>query len=265
MKTMLFILCLVILGTRIRGQDEGATDPVTLAKKTEEAVASARALPDVDTILVATVERVVASPGIWCGILDTRQTVAWRVDQQLLGPTRPITFEIRHHLVAGSSLVDRESPYLRPDLIYPGAKAVLALRPGGPEAEPRDDLSRIFLLLPPRTVPADHASLFRQALRAPELRAYAADRPAARDSLITVEFTEVLPVPFPWPDQDIEVRFLPRELVEKGRVWRFTGLTAGDTKAEVTLEIPAEGVRAVCHFEGGPGQWRLARTAAVER
>lgn len=82
------------------------------------------------SVVIARVEKVHESPGIWCGVLETHQDVTWKVLRVVDGQTPPETLRIGHLLVAKSRLVDT-SPRLDPRLVHKDATAVLFLARNG--------------------------------------------------------------------------------------------------------------------------------------
>ena len=125
LATTLFAVALGLARTPAVGEEE----PAVRAPLPSSAlvIREVRVVRNARAVVLARVHQVHASPGVWCGIAETRQDVTWQVERVIDGEAPGERVRVGHLLVAESRLVDREEPRLDPALVAAGRYAVLCL------------------------------------------------------------------------------------------------------------------------------------------
>ena len=124
MRSVLALAALVLASVAVQAEEpEPPRPPEALAGMAREVLCARHA----DAVVSARVVEVHPSPGVWCGIAETRQEVTWEITAVLDGVKPPVRVRVGHLLVFGSPLADRKEARLAPDLVKPGWEALLLL------------------------------------------------------------------------------------------------------------------------------------------
>jgi len=220
-----------------------------------------RAIRDADAIVVARVTTVHPSPGTWCGVLMTVQVVTYQVERVVAGKPVTGTIDVRHLLVANSPLVAANAPFLRPDLIAPGVRAVLCLVSTGEGWIVADEDCGVRLIDPPKTADPAHGAVLGAVLSDASLRAFLH---ADRDPLPIV-LGGATPLPLTVAPAGIRVEFVPPELIGDSNHFTISRLAVDGDRADVQLAMPREGVIGTFVCRRRDGAWFVEERKVAER
>ena len=214
-----------------------------------------------DLVVVGRLAEVHRSPGVWCGILATRQDVTFEVQAVLAGEGKPAEVRAGFLLVHGSPLVDEE-PRLDPSKFRPGSRWLLCLQSGKEHCEIRDEAFGARLLESPPAAPAEQAAVLQAAL--PAVEAWLHQDEPGRIPLIVLanEFVSPPPVLFA-AGQPVSI--LPKDRIGDRPYLEFTSVEVDGGAAKVGLSYPVEGVRSHVQLRRHDGTWFLARTSSIEK
>lgn len=239
-------------GAALSAQD----DPIVT-----RAVRELRAIRDADAVVLARVSAVHPSPGVWCGVLVTRQELTWRIERVVAGDCDATELRIGHLLVAGSALVSADAPFLDPARIAVGARALLCLRTGGGAPAVLDEDYGVRLLDAPRALDPDRVAMLRALLGLDALRPLF--QLATRAPV--VELGERLAVGTALEIGGRRVRFLPPELVGETPCIRITACSVAGDHAALEFTLDAEGIRGRLGFGRRPDGLALVDQELVRR
>jgi hypothetical protein len=234
----------VLLAATVAITSLAAQDDPVLARALREW----RAIRDADAVVLARVGAVHESPGIWCGVLVTRQDVTWRIERLVAGTCDASELRIGHLLVAGSALVSADAPFLDPARIAVGARALLCLRTDGGAPAVLDEDYGVRLLDAPRALDPDRVAMLRALFRLDALRPSLHLETRAP----VVELGEQLPVGTALEIGERRVRFLPPELVGETPCIRIRSCSVVGDRAALEFTLDAEGIRGRLGFERRP-------------
>lgn len=216
---------------------------------------------DADLIVVGKLVEVHRSPGVWCGILATRQEVTFEVQAVLAGDDSPQEVTTGFLLVAGSRFVDSE-PRLDPEQFRPGSRWLLCLTRDGDRWLVRDETFAARLLTSPPAADADRTAVLQASLGA--IEAWLHPEAKERIPLIVLENARVTPPPVLFA-AGVPVRILPRDRIGDRPYLEFTSVEIDGADAKVSLRYPVEGVDSHVDLRRHDGKWFLARHCTSER
>lgn len=216
---------------------------------------------DADLIVVGKLVEVHRSPGVWCGIVATRQEVTFEVQAVLGGEGRPKEVRAGFFLVSGSRFVDSEAR-LDPEKFRPGSRWRLCLTRDGDRWLVRDETFAARLLESPPAPDADRTAVLQASLAAVEARLHPEAK--GRIPLIVVANDAVAPPPVLFAG-DEPVAILPRDRIGDRPYLEFTSVEIDGAGAKVGLAYPVEGVDGHVELRRDDGKWSLARERTSER
>lgn len=219
------------------------------------------AIREADAIVVARVATVHPSPGVWCGILRTVQVVTYQIERVVAGKPVAGTIEVEHLLVANSPLVAANAPFLRPDLIAPGVRAILCLQSTGDGWAVGDETCGVRLIDPPKTADPAQGAVLSAVLGDAALRAWI----HAERSPLPIVLGGATPLPLTVTPTGFTVEFVPPELVHESNHFTISRLSVDRDRAEVQLAMPREGVFGTFVCRRLDGVWRVEERKIAER
>jgi len=222
-----------------------------------------RAIRAAETVAIARVVEVHASPGVWCGVVASKQKVTYRIERVVDGKQREGTVDVSHLLVAGSPLVSPHAPLLRPELFYEGAQAVLCLRTDEQGDLGVDDaVYGARIVSPPRRPDVERCAIVAAVLCMPELSAYwhLEEADAAPRCLLN----DAVPEPFTMHLDGKLVEFAAPEQLRDKRHVEITALQRDGDTANVTFRMAHEGVVGSAKLKRTKGAWRIVDSDVAE-
>ncbi len=261
LRLLPFLVIPLLLSPAARG---GEDEEVQRDAAVAIAVRKVKAVRDAERVVVAVVKEVHESPGVWCGYVVTRQEVTYQVVESVSGG--PVSGDVRvgHLLVAGSPLISKDAPFVRPSVIYPGARFLLCLNRSDETWVLEDESFGALAIDPPRQPDPMGTELLRLLLERSELQAYLHPEVQGRVPL-TVVLTEAVPVA---PDLECfgrRVAFVPAYLLRGDPHLAITAIDVGDERAEVRFTYDVEGVTGRALFVRDGEHYRLEALNLVER
>ena len=214
-----------------------------------------------DAIVLAKVARVHGSPGVWCGIVVTRQEVTYRIDRLLFGKATPRELRLAHLLVAKSALVMTEVPALDPERFWPGAPVVLRLREQSGTWELVGDDRGLAFVLPPRTLESSTAELLKLLVEQPGLQTYL----HLDERELVIALNEAIPAPSTLMVGSKRAKFVPEDLLKREAFLRLDSVRRDGTSTHLRFSLPAEGVVGTLTATPTRDGWRVDRFEAVEK
>ncbi len=228
------------------------------------AVRRVRVVRDAESIVVAQVTRVHESPGIWCGTAVTHQDVTYRILETVAGKSIEGPVRVGHLLVAGSVLVSKDAPFLKPTVFQEGARFLLCLNSGDGDWVVMDETFGATPIDPPRKPDGVHATLLRQLLLHPEFAAYVHPEQDGRVPL-KVALSKAFPVAAHLPAFGQPVGFLPLYLLRNVPHVAVQEIRVEDKRATVRFTYDVEGVRGEAHFALKGDRYDLESLTLTER
>ncbi len=242
----------------------GEGDPPPRDRALALAVRKVQVIREAERIVVAKVVEVHQSPGIWCGILATRQEVTYEIAETLYGGKAKGNVRVGHLLVSGSPLVSKDAPFLKPAIFHPGARFLLCLSRDGDRWIVRDESFGAVAIDPPKKPDPVRTELLRQVLLLPELREFFHLEKENRTPQKVV-LTEALPLPRELTVFGRPVLFVPPYLTRGAPALKITALSADEQGAVIRFACEAEGVAGEARFVREDGRMRLASSKVAER
>ncbi len=222
-----------------------------------------RAVREAEAVFAGHVVRVHTTPGIWCGFVMTWQDVTWHVDQQIDGTKLEGDVRVGHLLVANSPLVASNAPFLRPDLFWKGARAVLCVTRRKDGWIVTDEAFGARMVDGAHEPPPQHAAVLQAVLSAEALRPHLhLDR--ADHAAVRIELDDAVPLALAVTCGGQPVEFLPPELAKDESHLRIDTLEVDGDTARVHLSIPAEGVTGDASLTRHDGAWSIDRSEFSE-
>ena len=254
------LLIVLMSLTATAGDEPGASpDPAV-----QMAIRKVKVVREAERIVVAEVLEVHRSPGIWCGILATRQEVTYRVLESVYGGAARGEVRVGHLLVGGTALVSADAPFLRPSIFYPGARFLLCLHRDGEKWAVRDESFGAVPIDPAKKADPVKTELLRQVLLLPELREYFHPEEKGRVP-VKVVLTEAVPVARDLSIFGERVHFAPAYLLQGDPHLKITRIVVEDQRAEIHFAYDVEGVIGEARFVRENGRYRLASSKVAER
>lgn len=239
--------------------DQPARDPALAM-----AVRKVNVIRSAERIVVAKVGEVHESPGIWCGILATRQEVTYEIIEAVAGGPAKGKVRVGHLLVSGSALVSKDAPFLRPAVFHPGARFLLCLHRDGDQWIVPDESFGAVAIDPAKQPDPVRTELLRQVLLLPELREYFHPDEENRVPL-KVALTEAMPLARELSIFGRPVEFVPAYLTRGAPHLRITALTYDEQSALIRFAYDAEGVVGEARFVREVKRWILSASKVSER
>jgi len=214
-----------------------------------------------DLIVVGRLVEVHRSPGIWCGIVATRQKATFEVSAVLAGDASPEEVTTAFLLVSGGPFVDEE-PRLDPERFRFGSRWLLCLKRDGERWLLRDETFAARLLESPPAADGERAAVLQAALGAVE--AWLHPEAEERLPLLVVANDAVTPAPVLHAGGR-PVVILPRDRIGDRPFLEFTRVEIDGPDAEIGLRYPVEGVTGHVDLRRSDGEWHLSRHRLAER
>ncbi|MFO1051018.1 MAG: hypothetical protein U1F36_02235 [Planctomycetota bacterium] len=260
MHAALAVALILLLPMHALAQERGQDDALRLTQLKREW----RCVHEADAVVLAHLDHLERSPGIWCGIVVTRQIAVWRVDEVVCGAKLEGEIRVGHLLVANSPLVDPHEPFLRPELFFQGARALLCAVREGEHLAVRDESFGVKLIDAARSADPDVAAIVRAAVDHESLRTWL--RGAPDEPLRTcIELGPHLPIPIAATVQGRAIPCVPPELVRDRKALRITRCKVDGDRAEIAGEVTREGVHFVFGFARQDRVWSVVRSEVGER
>jgi hypothetical protein len=241
------------------GADGDRPDDRVVARARREV----NAFREADLIVVGKLVEVHESPGVWCGILATRQDVTFSVEAVLAGKEAPAEVRVGFLLVAGSRFVDTK-PRLDPGKFRPGSRWLLCLEKAKDRFEIRDETFGAKLLESPPAAPKEATAVLQALLDGPALDGYLHPEVKGRIPLILLANGFVSPPPV-LTAGGAPVRILPRDRIGKRPFLEVTSLEIDGASAAVGISYAVEGLVGRVHLRRYEGVWHVVRTSAAEK
>lgn len=255
----LIVAASILLPLSLPAQDVRA-DEVALARALREV----RAIRDADAVVLAHVQKVHPSPGVWCGIVMTWQEVTWTIETVVGGVALSGDLRVGHLLVGDTPMIRADEPCVRSERIWKGARAILCLTKSEDRWLVQDEDYGVRLIDGPKRLDVDRTAMVQALLDLPGLRPYLhLDRVGAE--LPQIELGPHILLPGEVHIGERALSFLPAELARDRRVLSVTALSIDGDRARLAFRFDAEGVRGEIGFLRTDGLWRVEASQVDER